>query len=61
MPFARRLFLGFPPYGLPVAADALPLCDRGEVDIMQPSEGCVASSILAGRAKPFSFMALQLM
>jgi hypothetical protein len=23
--------------------------DRGEVDIMRPSEGCVASSILAGR------------
>ena len=30
--------------------NALPASDRGEVDIMRPSEGRVASSILAGRA-----------
>jgi hypothetical protein len=30
--------------------------DCGEVDIMRPSEGCVASSILASRAKVSSIL-----
>jgi len=33
-------------------------CDRGEVDIIGPSEGLVASSILAGRTKAFALTSL---
>ena len=36
---------------------SIPRRDRGEVDIMQPSEGYVAGSIPAGRTSPGAVMA----